>query len=70
MTINKSQGQTLLKVGVWLNDTCFSHGQLYVCISRVGSSKSIKFAIRRTDSFPANLTSNVVYKEVLLDGRF
>ena len=70
MTINKSQGQSLLNVGVWLNDTCFSHGQLYVCISRVGSSKRIKFAIRRTDNFPANLTSNVVYKEVLLDGRF
>ena len=30
MTINKSQGQTLQNVGVWLNDTCFAHGQLYV----------------------------------------
>ena len=43
MPINKSQGQTLLKVGVWLNDTCFGHGQLYVCIS----SKHIKFAIKK-----------------------
>ena len=66
MTINKSQGQTLFNVGVWLNDTCFGHGQLYVCISRVGSSKRIKFAIRRIAGFKANLTSNVVYKEVLL----
>ena len=66
MTINKSQGQTLLNVGVWLNDTCFGHGQLYVCISRVGSSKRIKFAIRRIAGYQANLTSDVVYKEVLL----
>ena len=35
MTINKSQGQTLQNVGVWLNDTCFAHGQLYVAMSRV-----------------------------------
>jgi hypothetical protein len=69
MTINKSQGQTLSNVGVWLNDSCFGHGQLYVCISRVGSPKNIKFAVRRIDHFPANLTSNVVYKEILNDGR-
>ena len=47
MTINKSQGQTLLKVGVWLNDPCFAH----VCVSRVGSPKNIQFAIRKTDGF-------------------
>ena len=60
MTINKSQGQTLLNVGVWLNDPCFAHGQLYVCISRVGSSERIKFAIRREANSPPNFTSNVV----------
>ena len=68
MTINKSQGQTLRNVGVWLNDTCFGHGQLYVCISRVGSPKDIKFAIRRIENHPPNLTSNVVYKEVFDKG--
>ena len=66
MTINKSQGQTLQNVGVWLNDGCFAHGQLYVCISRVGSPHSIKFAIRRIDGNPPNATSNVVYREVLI----
>ena len=66
MTINKSQGKTLRNVGVWLNDPCFSHGQLYVCISRVGSSDRIKFAIRKLPDYSVNLTSNVVYKEVLL----
>ena len=68
MTINKSQGQTLQNVGVWLNEPCFAHGQLYVAMSRVGSPKDIKFAIRQRDGFPGNHTSNVVYKEVLIKG--
>ena len=70
MTINKSQGQTLLNVGVWLNDSCFGHGQLYVCVSRVGSSKNIKFAIRGHDKLPPNHTCNVVYKEILADSKY
>ena len=69
MTINKSQGQTLLNVGVWLNDPCFAHGQLYVCISRVGSSRHIMFAIRKKEGIKWNSTSNVVFKEVLIKGR-
>ena len=32
MTINKSQGQTIERVGILLNDVVFSHGQLYVCL--------------------------------------
>ena len=30
MTINKSQGQSLKKVGLYLPRPCFGHGQLYV----------------------------------------
>ncbi|XP_055590092.1 ATP-dependent DNA helicase PIF1-like [Uranotaenia lowii] len=37
MTINKSQGQSLEVCGVDLEPPCFSHGQLYVACSRVGS---------------------------------
>ena len=30
MTINKAQGQTLKKVGIYLRNTVFAHGQLYM----------------------------------------
>ena len=66
MTINKSQGQTLQNVGVWLHDSCFAHGQLYVAMSRVGSPKHIKFSLPKVNGHNGYHTSNVVYKEVLI----
>ena len=41
MTINKSQGQTFDRVGIYLNQPCFSHGQLYVAFSRARSFNSV-----------------------------
>ncbi len=42
MTINKSQGQTLNNLGVYLPSPIFYHGQLYVAISWVTSNANIK----------------------------
>ena len=42
MTINKSQGQTIPNVGVYLPEPVFSRGQLYVALSRATATTNIK----------------------------
>ena len=59
MTINKAQAQTLKVVGLQLMESCFSHGQLYVGCSRVGSYHNL-FILS-----PHGKTQNTVYHEVL-----
>jgi ATP-dependent DNA helicase PIF1 len=44
-TINKLQGQSLDYVGLYLPKDVFSHGQLYVSLSRNKSKKGIKILI-------------------------
>lgn len=62
MTINKSQGQSLSKVGLFLKEPVFTHGQLYVALSRVKSRQGLKLLILDKDGKITNRTSNVVYK--------
>ena len=66
MTINKSQGQTLETVGIYLKKAVFAHGQLYVALSRVTSKDNVHVLIERKDAkIPYGCTTNVVYPEIL-----
>jgi ATP-dependent DNA helicase PIF1 len=64
MTINKSQGQTLSKVGVYLKKPVFTYGQLYVAISRVTSQNGLFILIEHDSGNCSTKTRNIVYKEV------
>ena len=72
MTINKSQGQTLKRVGLYLPEPVFDHGQLFVAFSRVGLPADIKLLILHNASqgtfkgADGVYTRNMVYKSILL----
>ena len=65
MTINKSQGQTLERVGVYLKKPVFTHGQLYVAFSRATSRSGLRILIENDDGSCGTETKNVVYHEIL-----
>jgi len=67
MTINKAQGQTLDFVGIYLREPVFSHGQLYVALSRAKGSNCVKILIRPViaDDDDDHSTYNVVYDEII-----
>ena len=64
MTINRAQGQTLNKMGLYLPQPVFSHGQLYVALSRVISYQCIKVLILHNDYQKDCQTKNIVYREI------
>jgi len=63
MTINKAQGQSIINVGIDLHTPVFSHGQLYVALSRCTSSHRIKVLF--PEDSDTTSTTNIVYTEVL-----
>ena len=67
MTANKSQGQTLARVGIYLGRDFFSHGQLYVALSRCGNKDEIRILSRvgNKEGYAGKVMRNCVFKEVL-----
>jgi hypothetical protein len=62
MTINKAQGQSVKWVGLDLRTPVFSHGQLYVALSRCTHPNRVKAIFPEIEQ--GTMTSNVVYTEV------
>jgi ATP-dependent exoDNAse (exonuclease V) alpha subunit len=81
MIVNKSQGQTIPNVGVYLPEPVFSYGQLYVALSRATARSNIRILAVSAAEKDVNrgkgkgkgkkkvtkniFTKNIVYKEVL-----
>ena len=70
VTINKAQGQTFERMGLYLPQSCFSHGQLFVAMSRVGGWEDVQVLVMPVVNVQGNIngqvcTRNVVYDEVI-----
>ena len=61
MSIHKSQGQSMHRVGVYVAKHMFAHGQLYVAFSRATQESRLKVFIEGG----SDLLKNIVYKEIL-----
>ncbi|KAG3133084.1 hypothetical protein PC128_g26390 [Phytophthora cactorum] len=60
MTINKAEGQTVQSLGLYLWAPCFSHGQLYVALSKVTSRSNFKALIE----YPELEEEDGVYRQI------
>jgi hypothetical protein len=78
MSINKAQGQSLKRVGIFLKRPVFAHGQAYVAVSRAGIPSETRVLIEpqplqqdkvepsKGNTNPVYFTANIVYKEVFI----
>lgn len=62
VTVHKSQGQTLSKIGLIVDTDPFAHGMAYVALSRVGTWANVVFFSPRNETF---LQNNVCKQLVL-----
>jgi ATP-dependent DNA helicase PIF1 len=74
MTINKALGQTIPNTDVYLSEPVFSHGQLYVALSRATARSNIRILVvrfgdkndkKKKTKVNGTYTKNIVYKEVI-----
>jgi hypothetical protein len=66
MTVNKAQGQEFEKVVLDLTKACFTHGHLYVGLSRIRLPSNILIYCKPEDVVDGVFqTNNVVYKALL-----
>ena len=72
MTINKAQSRSINNLGVYLPKPVFSHGQLYVALSRAGLTHRTKVMLTDVNDTQGPIqnndgkyTTNAVYNEVL-----
>ncbi|KAE8260490.1 hypothetical protein A4X13_0g301 [Tilletia indica] len=61
MTINKSQGQSIQRVGIDLRYSAFAHGQLYVALSRTTDAAKVRCLLPKGHS----ATPNIVLRRAL-----
>ena len=73
MTFNRSQGQSLKHTGMILPSSVWTHGQLYVGLSRCGNPDNIAIWTNQEEfmleEYPTDkkYTRNVVYTEIFRD---
>jgi len=69
MTVHKSEGQTLQRIGLYLPDPVFAHGMLYTAMSRTSSKEGITILLGQNQmpngAEEGFYTANVVYRNVL-----
>jgi len=69
VTINKSQGSTYDKVGIDLSEPVFSHGQLYVALSRVRNWDSVHVLLKDGETHTTNIVWHTIFDRDYIDRR-